>query len=504
MDIMEFLDIYQEVKKRYHHQTDTMAEKWNSITIFLVQKISVLNIIFQQISKKDERKDISIDYQKSISQIEEMIESQSDNLIQASLIISYLHQIVYQLIKDPSNHLFSLMGKKEMIILESLEKNIIYYINLYLTEPLTDHFYSFFIVFALESLFNKKMYVGIDFEYTNHKIELAQFNFEHKSSSESIIMLINPNVLKKDVEESMIKHIFNNDAIQLILHGGDALDIPYVYQQLLKGDKDKIMKFTHNLIDTRFLCEFYKVNSMTGDNWCSIYDENPARSAVYYFGVISETQQQKLAEILQSLPVEIRWYGTKLTQSQILYAQYDVLYLKYFYYRIIHLATDLVNDTISKKNTIYIYKNILNQITRLFYLESKGITFIKTKCKEETDPANNYFIKTPNNIYKLIDIYKLVTSNIVTRSGVMLDHIMKLNHYRKLMEFILKRIVYGLVSQKCRVYKNKSTFWETRLDNKFIFIFLEEIQYLHLHKELKDMSNIINDRVSEICKKSIY
>ena len=40
-----------------------------------------------------------------------------------------------------------------------------------------------------------------------------------------------------------------------ILHGGESLDIPYLFDQVLK-DKKLIKSFCKNLFDTKYLCEY--------------------------------------------------------------------------------------------------------------------------------------------------------------------------------------------------------------------------------------------------------
>ncbi len=48
-----------------------------------------------------------------------------------------------------------------------------------------------------------------------------------------------------------LRHICRKDSRCLAL----SLDIPYMYNVMFNGDKDTILKFTNNVIDTRFLCD---------------------------------------------------------------------------------------------------------------------------------------------------------------------------------------------------------------------------------------------------------
>ena len=165
-----------------------------------------------------------------------------------------------------------------------LKKNIIYYINVCSKNEQNISFHAFILLIALESLFNRHFYIGIDYEYTNKKIQLAQLNFEHNIALESFIMIISPGELESSIMKNFVDLIICNKYIRKILQGADSLDIPYMYQIMLQDDPDKIIAFTQTLIDTRFLCEYYKLTrNEESDDKCSIYDEDPKRSAIFFF-----------------------------------------------------------------------------------------------------------------------------------------------------------------------------------------------------------------------------
>ncbi len=48
-------------------------------------------------------------------------------------------------------------------------------------------------------------------------------------------------------------------------------------------------------------------------------------------------------------------------------------------------------------------------------------------------------------------------------------------------------MVYTIVSNKCRVYKDKTTIWFDKLDNLFIFEFLQEMGYDYLNLMFKEI-----------------
>ncbi len=191
-----------------------------------------------------------------------------------------------------------------------------------------------------------------------------------------------------------------------------------------------------------------------------------------------------------------------LPESQVYYAQYDVIYLKYFYYRMIYLATKNATSTKEKKSIITLYKHILNELTRFVYLERNNITDLLIRVKTEVDVANNYFIKNRDGIIKMIDIYNTVSVNLdTTNPAVSIDKLTKVNHFRTPIMSLIKRITYGHISFKCRVQKDKNTTWTDKLPNKYIYDFLDKKGYTYLYRIFKELDLIISNRVVQICSR---
>lgn len=498
--VIEFQHLHDKILDIYEQKLPN-TQKWNKMATEMDNHNSVIVKLFKTISKEDSRVDINLDYAIKFTQLKKQIASELDIIVKVSLLINSLHYMIYDMLRKKGNYYFSLNGPNEM---QALKKDITYYINVSIKNELNINFHAFILLYALESLFNSHFYVGIDFEYTNKMIQLAQLNFEHNVDLRSIIMIVSPNELTTDMMNNFINLIICNKFIRKILHGSDSLDIPYMYEHLLNQDPNKIIKFTRTLIDTRFLCEYYKLTrNQVSNNKCAIYDENKDGSAIYYFGVVSLEQQEKLAEILRSMPSphDVTWNIFKMPRSQIYYAQYDVLFLKYLYYVIINKATQDESTDLGKKEVIELYKHVLNEITRFIYLENREVTFLLKKCKEEVDPANNYFIRKTNGILKLIDIFNSVSINIhTTNPKVSVDNLLKVNHYKKSILLIIKRMVYGLLSRRCRIMKDNSNIWSDKLDNQFIFDFLITIKFYYLERMFKQIEGILRDRIIESCK----
>lgn len=498
--VNEFHIFYQKISDIYHSKK-MPTDKWTDIAQYMRENGKIVTKIFKTVKKHDAKKNIRLDYDLSLSQLEKQISTEANAMVKISIIILSMHHIIYKLLSTEGNYNFFLEGQQEMQI---LPKPIKYYINVSIKIEQNIYFYAYILLYALESLFNKHFYLGIDFEYTNKKIQLAQLNFEHNIALQSIIMMVNPSELESIMMDDFIELIICNKYIKKILHGSDSLDIPYMYNHMLQGDSKKIRRFTRTLIDTRFLCEYYKLTrDEVSDSRCSIYDEDPTRSAIYYFKVISDEQQNKLTELLQSMPAphDIIWNIHKMPKSQILYAQYDVFYLKWFYYKMIHDATLDDQTALGKKAIIELYKNVLNEITRFVYLERNEITMLMTKCKQDVDPLNNYFIRKSNGILKMIDIFNKVSVDLESNNpNVSINKLTKVNHFKVPVMTLIKRLVYGFVSEKCRVQKDKMTVWNEKLDNKFIFDFLDTMNYTYLLKMFKELSITLETRVREICQ----
>lgn len=496
----EFHVFYQKISDIYHSKK-TPVDKWNNIALYIHTNSKIVIQIFKAVKINDSRKNIKFDYNISLSQLEKQIITEADLMVKISTIILIMHHIIYELLSTEGNYYFLLEGQQEMQV---LPKPINYYINISIKTEQNIYFYAYILLYALESLFNKHFYLGIDFEYTNKKIQLAQLNFEHNVALQSIIMMVNPTELEPIMMNDFVELIICNKYIKKILHGSDSLDIPYMYNHMLQDDSKKIRRFTRTLIDTRFLCEYYKLTrDEVSDSRCSIYDEDPTRSAIYYFKVISDEQQKKLTELLQSMPAphDIQWNIHKMPKSQTLYAQYDVFYLKWFYYKMIHNATLDDQTAHGKKAIIELYKNVLNEITRFVYLERNEITMLMTVCKQDVDPLNNYFIRKSDSILKMIDIFNKVSIDLESSNPkVSINKLTKVNHFKVPVMTLIKRLVYGFVSQKCRIQKDKTSIWNEKMDNNFIFDFLDKMNYSYLFKMFKELSITIESRVREICQ----
>lgn len=452
----------------------------------------------------------AVDYDLKVT--EKDIKSEKDKPVQMTLYLKAIHDRLYDwLVKGA---LYDLDGEKEMQV---LPKPIMYYVHICSPEELNVRFHALLLVYALEALLGKHYYVSIDFEqstiYNSEKeIRLTQLCFEHPKDNRSFVMLIDPKTLDDVITVDYKELLFCNKHITKIVHGSDSQDIPYIYNKLL-DDTDKIIEFTQSMIDTRFICEYYRLNvGEIPSNRCKIYDEDSDKSGVFILGVVSEEQQAKLANVLASMGhhLDITWDIRKMSRAQTMYAVYDVLYLKYFYYHIMQMATQHLNpkasiqeleDSPETKKVLDLYKYGINQLVGFSYLENNERTILYKTCKEQMDPINNYIAFTSSKPITMIGMYNWIISEDITvpQMGVSLNALMKVNHVKRYILIVIKRLVYGSMTRHCKISKGKGVPFHDKWSNNIIFDYFDKLDYKYLSQMFKSIEQTIDNKVMLKC-----
>jgi hypothetical protein len=479
---MSFQKLYFDILEDYK-LNEIPTEKWKKIATKINQNAPIFVTAYHELRKQ---KNSKLDYDK-------MIPDDASSNISIEDIIVGLHLMIYDLATKEGNYYFSLNGQDEMLV---LKKPLIYYVTINKKNEQNIFFHAFMLIYALESLFHKNFYVGIDFEYTHHKIRLAQINFEHKTDLRSIIMIVAPTELEHNILNDFIDLIMCNYHCKKILHGSDSLDYPYIRDEMLAKNESKIIEFTNSMVDTRFICEYYKLSrNIASDNKCSLYH------AFIFFGVISQEKMDQLNLMVENMPHQNDrvWDIHNLSKAQELYVQYDVLFLKYFYFKMINVATSEETTNDGKKKILDLYKHIIYELTQFIYLENSSITTLLVQCKEEVDPCNNYMIKRPHGIFKLIDIFKSVSGGIMT-TDVDIDKLSRVKTFSRVITLLLKKLTYTILSQKYTIHMKTNIIWDEKLDNSYIYEFFHEMPYLYLEKLFKEIEKILLVRVREFLK----
>jgi hypothetical protein len=399
------------------------------------------------------------------------------------------------------------MKLKEDIELKNKKTNITYIIT-----PVTDQikiklFCLYLIIYSFEAtirniiftdVFNKKAHVGIDYEFNQRKIALMQLNCESVSDENldtySYIWIVNPAEFDDKQIQILINQLMVNKHIYKILHGPDSLDIPYMYSEMFKNNKQTILDFTKKVLDTRFLCEYLRI-SIGEERKCSIYD------ALLYFGTISNEKYVDLVNTHDDMgPVQdISWNVHKMSSFHTKYALYDVLFLQHF---LRDIFIKVHNDTPKYVNS---YKYATSLI-RFIFVERRDVTSITEFCKEEINPINNYMIKIKGKNTTLITIYNNIIDGLKLRDTynsksievIDMDFLLSVGYLKKTFSFLLKYIVYAIIVEEYDVYIKKETMMKKSLSIKTIYSQLEKYDFDRLLKLIKLFHKESRDKILSI------
>jgi hypothetical protein len=329
--------------------------------------------------------------------------------------------------------------------------------------------YLYFYDYEINKDKKHKHHIGLDMEFNARQIALMQLNFG------TYLWIIDPRQYNKDKIKIINEIIFLNKRAYKLLHGADALDIPYIYTELLENDRDKIIQFTKKYIDTRFLCEYVRHGEGI-EGKCSIYD------ALLFFNTIDSNKYKELNEISDTTgpSQDVMWNIKKMSSYHIKYAYYDTLYL-------INFIKDIYKR-ISEKTPQYVrtYYYIM-EVIRFVMLERKEVTHILNITKAIVNPINNYLVKLETN-KTLITIYNEVIENFIIRDGdetVYLNFIESINYVKGIFSTLLKSITYYVISKKYKIYKNKNELMTDSIDIEVIYKELDNIGFYKITKLLK-------------------
>jgi hypothetical protein len=323
-----------------------------------------------------------------------------------------------------------------------------------------------------------RIHCGIDFEFDTGKdkqIALMQINFS--VSNNNFIWIIDPKQYDQDKIIILNDKLLLNDKVYKVLHGSETMDIPYIYKFLLNNDKQKILKFTNKLIDTRFLCEYVR-KSLVVNGKCSIYD------AFLYFNTIDQTKYDALVKNNESMgPIQyVKWNIYKMNDKLIMYAVNDVLKLN-------TLAVDIFKKILVDTSTYVRTYYYIIKIIRFIMLERKGVTDIIEFCKDVTSPMNNKII---NGII-LLEHYNKIMDNCVLKEGddkIYVNFIESNDYIRNMLKYLLKYVAFYVICKKYGVNIN--------MDVNILYNKLNEIYFNKITNLLKIFENYIMDFYIEL------
>lgn len=300
-------------------------------------------------------------------------------------------------------------------------------------------------------------YVGIDYEFNERKIALAQLCFFYKENK-NYVWVIDPREFNSAQTDLFIKYLYTNKHIYKILHGADSLDTPYMFTELFKNDYPTIFKYCRNFVDTRFLCEFIKIDTKQESKKCSIYD------ALLYFKVLSKEKYDYLMTNHEHMdPIyKLQWNILHLKSFQLEYAVYDVFYLKDFLIQMMKTASLSIQ--------------IVPELTRFVFLEKYEIINLTKELKPIVDKMNIYRIKSnkPNKYLDstLVTTYNKLSTDLsvtINEYSVDLNTLIQINYFKTPLTIILKYFLYSYLVTHFNVLVNSSLRYQTKMDTTNIY-----------------------------------
>lgn len=304
------------------------------------------------------------------------------------------------------NSLINLSLKNGIVIADKFGSNRKFYIIKVFSNETLEEFVLYSMLYlemnrSYKNKFGKSLVIGIDFEFSRGEIALWQICFfPMRTKSPNFVFVVDPNVIK-DRMEILEKTIFTSP-IHKIVHGAESLDIPYIFKDILKNDVSKIISFSQHVMDTRFLCEYYKLYSDTQNQKCNLYD------SLLYFNVIDKAKHEELTDINKKIGkiYNVKWNINTMGADELKYAVYDVLYLR-----------SLIMKIFASIGKINKYKlKLVCEINRLLYYVKYDIYKLKSISLEKSEQLLYEKIFSNNTdlaLVRRIDNFKNIISLLI-------------------------------------------------------------------------------------------
>ena len=318
--------------------------------------------------------------------------------------------MIYDLILEGSKEFYPNLSNKK------------YYISIVLGDDKITNMNNIF------SLFIKKetIYIGIDFEFnkvsrTDRDVALMQINLEDNTDT-GYIFILDPKIIKN--KSTLIELLTMKSAIK-ILHGSESLDIPYLFDKLLKTKKN-IDNFCTNFYDTKYICDYNK----QGQIKCGIYD------ILLSSKIITKNKFDELENMSNDIGPLYNIYininkllgTTKKNYNIFIYSLYDVIYLP-----------ELIKKYIFSGN---IYRYIIPEITAIVFKYKRGIDDKFEELQKLITKYDNNTILIDNKKVKLIELWEIIYY-YVSDDNYYFDNLKKIDYFRKFITNVTKLILYN-------------------------------------------------------------
>ena len=324
----------------------------------------------------------------------------------------------YTLILEGKNEFYpNLNNKTYNILLVDNKKKIKYMIN----------YFKKFIELQKKNT-KEKFYLAMDFEYnrvskTSRDIALFQINLENDSNIGMIFVFYPPELSKSDMN-ILIKLITNEQMIKII-HGGESLDIPYLFDQVLK-DTNLIYSFLeeYKIVTHQKILDLESIEEKTGP----IYLIN----------------------------IDIH----KMNFDIFRYSLYDVLFLP-----------DLIKKFLLKSQ---IYTKLIPEISQIIFQYKRNIPSINFSFIEIRELVNKFNIHFVNIFNKKIQLDQIYQYHWLTISDNEWNNLIQITYFKNFFEILFRYLVYYNISKTQTVYIKKEN-----IANKIKLINLSAYPYIN-------------------------
>jgi hypothetical protein len=291
---------------------------------------------------------------------------------------------------------------------------------------------------------NNEKIIGIDFEFNNsgpplnkREIALFQINLHIFDGDKNVFMFYPPDLSTEQLNK--LKHILYSNKI--IIHGGESLDIPYIFSNIFTSNKDRI-RFLKNLYDTRFMCEYYNIINNV-DYKCKIYEllknMKVIDSKKYNYLIQNEQEMGPIYKVI----IDVKNMNDKV----IIYSAYDVIFLP---------------DLYKKFPTDNYYQTIIPGITRNVLIMKYNGDLVKNL--ELLNKMNLFFINIQDIVFKFIDLYQIMIENIY------IGDLLKINYFRKFLFMIIKYHLYKIFVNNYKTYYKKNKLNKLKINNDIFIV----------------------------------
>ena len=332
----------------------------------------------------------------------------------------------------------------------------------------------------LEKVNNNLFYIGIDFEFNkiskgDRDVALMQINIENNQTDIAYIFILYPPNLNSESLKILIKLISEPKIIK-ILHGSESLDIPYLFNQLLKT-KQNINGFCTNFYDTKYLCDYNHITNKINSR-CSIYN------LLIEHKIITKEKLKELENIeiemgpIYLIDIDIN----KMDNNMLKYSLYDVLYLP-----------ELLKKFIIKG---HIYNSIIPSLSGLINKYKRNIEIEFNELELIINHMNIYFIYENTNKILLKDIWEFYYYIFSDRRKY-LDNMKEINYFKNFIEIITKMIIYKYIFKFYKVYKSNK---EIVLNLNFNKYYSWLSNYTKLYNIFMEFDNNIYQEIVKITK----